>query len=58
VHIQPEGNLTLVTLPTFFEVKWPSAGFQPGEIDTTTLLGHRVRIRAHRAGLHLRLRRR
>jgi hypothetical protein len=45
VHIQPEGNLTLVTLPTFFEVKWPTAGFQPGEIDTTTMLGHRVQIR-------------
>ena len=45
VHIQPEGNLTLVTLPTYFEVKWPTAGFQPGEIDTTTLLGNQVRIR-------------
>jgi hypothetical protein len=45
VHIQPEGNLTLVTLPTFFEVTWPKAGAQPGEIDTTTLLGHQVRIR-------------
>ncbi|MFN8099488.1 MAG: hypothetical protein U0Q21_14510 [Dermatophilaceae bacterium] len=33
LHIQPEGNLTLVTLPTYFEVEWPSAGFQPGEDD-------------------------
>ena len=44
-HIQPEGNVTLVTLATYFEVKWPTAGFQPGEIDTITLLGTPVRIR-------------
>ena len=45
VHIQPEGNVTLVTLATYFEVEWPASGFQPGEIDTTTLLGNQVRIR-------------
>jgi len=45
VHIQPEGNVTLVTLATYFEVKWPASGFQPGEIDTTALLGNQVRIR-------------
>jgi hypothetical protein len=45
VHIQPEGNVTLVTLATYFQVRWPAAGFQPGEIDTTTLLGQQVRIR-------------
>ena len=45
VHIQPEGNITLVTLPTYFAVTWPKAGFQPGEVDTVTLLGHRVQIR-------------
>jgi len=45
VHIQPEGNLTLVTLPTYFQVTWPTGGFQPGEIDTVTLLGSQVRIR-------------
>ena len=44
-HIQPEGNVTLVTLATYFEVSWPTAGFQPGEIDTITLLGTPVRIR-------------
>ena len=44
-HIQPEGNVTLVTLAAYFEVKWPTAGFQPGEIDTVTLLGTPVRIR-------------
>jgi hypothetical protein len=45
VHTQPEGNITLVTLPTYFEVTWPTAGFKPGEIDTTTLLGTTLRIR-------------
>ena len=45
VHIQPEGNVTLVTLATYFEVNWPASGFQPGEIDTTALLGNQVRIR-------------
>ena len=44
-HIQPEGNATLVTLATYFEVNWPTAGFQPGEIDTVTLIGTPVRIR-------------
>ena len=44
-HIQPEGNVTLVTLATYFEVNWPATGFQPGEIDTITLLGTPVRIR-------------
>jgi len=45
VHTQPEGNTTLVTLATYFEVTWPAAGFQPGEINTTTLLNTPVRIR-------------
>ena len=48
VHIQPEGNETLVTLPTYFETTWPAEGFQPGEVDTADpaqMLGHRVRIR-------------
>ena len=45
VHIQPEGNVTLVTLPTYFGVTWPAAGFQPGEADTVTLLGRQVQIR-------------
>jgi hypothetical protein len=50
VHVQPEGNITLVTLDTYFEVTWPAAGFQPGEIDTTTLLGNQLRIRPTVAG--------
>jgi len=45
VHMQPEGNITLVTLPTYFEVTWPVLGFQPGEIDSTSLLSSQVRIR-------------
>ena len=45
VHIQPEGNATLVTLPTYFAVTWTQAGFQPGEADTVTLLGQQVQIR-------------
>lgn len=34
VHIQPEGNRTLVTLPTYFELEWTPDGYQPEEIDT------------------------
>jgi len=45
VHIQPEGNVTLVTLPTYFEVRWQDAGFQPGEVETVSLMGRQVRIR-------------
>ena len=45
LRIQPAGNVTLVTLPTYFAVTWPEAGFQPGEADTVTLLGQPVRIR-------------
>ena len=45
VHIQPEGNITLVTLPTYFAVTWPEGGFQPGEMDTVVLLGRPVQIR-------------
>ncbi len=45
VHMQPEGNITLVTLPTYFEVTWPALGFQPGEVDSASLLSDQVRIR-------------
>jgi hypothetical protein len=50
VHIQPEGNVTLVTLPTYFEVRWPDQGFQPGEIDPVNLMGFQVRIRPTNEG--------
>lgn len=45
VNIQPEGDVTLVTLPTYFEAGFPTAGFQPGEVDTVTLVGVPVEIR-------------
>ena len=48
VNIQPEGNVTLVTLPTYFELRWPSSGFQPDEVDAVDparMAGFRVDIR-------------
>ena len=50
VHIQPEGNVTLVTLPTYFEVKWPTLGFKPDDIDTVFLGGFKVQIRPTNQG--------
>lgn len=43
--IQPVGNRTLVTIPTYFAIAWPDRGYQPGEVHTVTLLGHTVRIK-------------
>jgi hypothetical protein len=48
VEVQPKGNVTLVTLPTYFQVVWPEAGFQPDEIDKpdpATVAGFNVEIR-------------
>jgi hypothetical protein len=45
VKIQPEGNVTLVTLPTYYEVRFPIEGYAPAEIDTTDILGFSVEIR-------------
>ncbi|QIM20619.1 hypothetical protein G7075_04745 [Phycicoccus sp. HDW14] len=48
VNIQPEGDVTLVNLPTFFEVKFPEAGFGPEEIDRpdpARLLGYSIEVR-------------
>ncbi len=48
VNIQPEGDVTLVNLPTYFEVKFPEAGFGPGEVDQpdpARLLGYRIEVR-------------
>ncbi|WP_145225384.1 hypothetical protein [Rudaeicoccus suwonensis] len=39
------GNRTLVNLPTYFTATFPAGGYGPGEVRTTTLLGHTVRIR-------------
>ncbi|MGB7424524.1 MAG: hypothetical protein WA903_06445 [Ornithinimicrobium sp.] len=43
--MEPPDGRTLVNLPTYFELRWPEAGFEPQEIDTTTLVGREVRIR-------------
>ncbi|WP_139720474.1 hypothetical protein [Serinicoccus chungangensis] len=43
--MEPPGNRTLVNLPVYFELAWPEGGFQPQEVDVTTLIGHEVRIR-------------
>lgn len=45
VATQPVGGATLVTLPVYFQLHYPAAGFQPNEINTVTLLGHQVRIK-------------
>ena len=48
VNIQPEGDVTLVNLATYFEVEFPEAGFGPDEIDRpdpARLLGYDVEVR-------------
>lgn len=32
VNIQPEGDVTLVNLPTHYEAQWPATGLKPGDI--------------------------
>ncbi|QFG68068.1 hypothetical protein [Ornithinimicrobium pratense] len=49
--IQPPDGQTLVNLPVYFQLSWPEAGFEPGEVDTTTIVGHEVRIRPTLAGV-------
>ena len=47
VNIQPKGNVTLVRLETYFELQWPTVGFQPGEVDhpdPARMLGYQVDI--------------
>jgi hypothetical protein len=47
VNIQPKGNVTLVRLQTYFALQWPTAGFQPGEVDhpdPARMLGYQVDI--------------
>ncbi len=36
LNIQPEGDVTLVNLPTYFQVVFPEDGFGPEEVDTPT----------------------
>jgi len=48
VNIQPEGDVTLVNLPTYFEVRFPRSGFGPDEVDTpdpARLLGYHIEVR-------------
>ncbi|GAB3580291.1 hypothetical protein [Calidifontibacter terrae] len=45
VSMQPVGNRTLVTLPTYFALGYPAVGFEPGEVRAVTMLGHQVRIK-------------
>ncbi len=44
-HVQPEGNITLVNLPTYYQVRWPTTGYQPDETAAVTLLGLTLQIR-------------
>lgn len=50
VHVQPEGGVTLVNLPTFYAVRWPDPGYGPDEIADVQLLGARVQIRPRPTG--------
>ena len=48
LNIQPEGDVTLVNLPTYFQVVFPEDGFGPEEVDTPDpgrLLGYRIEVR-------------
>lgn len=43
--LEPPDGRTLVNLPVYFQLAWPEDGFEPQEVDTTTIVGHEVRIR-------------
>ncbi len=45
ISIEPPDGRTLVNLPVYYELLWPDSGFEPGETDTTDIIGHEVRIR-------------
>lgn len=45
ITTEPKGDVTLVTLPTYYQVVWPDVGFAPEQVDTTNLLGFTVEIR-------------
>ncbi|MFV0463623.1 MAG: hypothetical protein ACK5MP_10595 [Nostocoides sp.] len=50
VHVQPEGNETLVNLPTYYEVRWPSSGLSAGDVSAPVQLlswSVRFKIAAH-----------
>ena len=40
ISTQPQGDVTLVGLDTFYKVNWTAEeGFQPGEVDASTRRG-------------------
>ncbi|MGL5829595.1 MAG: hypothetical protein ACRC0L_08515 [Angustibacter sp.] len=41
----PHGGETLVNLPTYFAVHYPTRGLQPGETTTLSILGHTIHIK-------------
>lgn len=45
MSIEPPDGRTLVNLPVYYELLWPEGGFEPGETDTTDIIGYQVRIR-------------
>lgn len=45
MSIEPPDGRTLVNLPVYYELVWPEQGYEPGEIDTTDIVGFEVRIR-------------
>ena len=45
MSIEPPDGRTLVNLPVFYQLIWPTDGYEPGEIDTTDIIGFEVRIR-------------
>lgn len=50
LQIQPQGNVTLVNLKTFYGTQWSDIGFGPGEVDSSSILGFEVRIRPKLVG--------
>ena len=48
ITTQPQGDITLVGLDTYYKVNWTPTGYQPGEVeplDPATMLGYHVDIR-------------
>ena len=52
-RVQPPGGATLVNLPTYFQLTWPTTpgadGYAPGHIRSLTLLGQDVQLRIRAA---------
>lgn len=38
VNVQPEGDVTLVNLPTYFEAQWPAGKLSPGDVSSKVQL--------------------